>query len=340
MATNPESTEPEAFEELAEEAAGTGIEISAMAVNGDGGRPGSRFGGLAAALRFLLPLGRLRNPPSAATFSHATSWIVPIGLLIGLLWVGTFRATWKIYGEIATVRMVPALMIVLFESLFTGLYLVLGLARTVHLLAGQRPLRPEPPAPDAPGRGSEAGSLWAIGNPLSPEPLSPLGTLVMILVVLCQWVLITSIPWESPWWPSPSDWRHHFNFLYPAPLYRPLLLAPIWGRWGILLAATIGRTARHVDAETAGLSSAMNPARLLRQSILPIALTAIYSSRGGNLAIGFILSLLVFGATYLVAVIIARRGGGQSRQSLYAAGQIAQLVFLGVSRAFWLFMHR
>ena len=303
-------------------------------------RRASFIEGLAAALRFLLPLGRRRAPIHPATFDRATSWIVPLGLLVGLLWAGTFRATWKIYGEIATVRVVPALMIVLIESFFTGLYLVLGLARTVHLLAGEHPLRSEPHSGDIANQGPASGPEPAPSNPLSPEPLSPLGTLALCLAVLCQWVLITSIPWESPWWPAPRDWRHYFNFLYPAPLYRPLLLAPIWGRWGLLLAATIGRTARHVDSETIGLSQAMSPARLLRQTILPLALTAIYCSRGGNLAIGIILSMLVFGVTYLVAVVMARLGGGQSRQSLYAAGQIAQLAFLALSRAFWLFIHR
>jgi hypothetical protein len=338
MATNSMPTDSDRPAKVGAESAETGEPASPIGENGRTARPASFLDGLKAALRFLLPLARRRAPASPATIMRATSWIVPLGLLIGLLWVGTFRATWKIYGEIATVRVVPALMIVLIESLFTGLYLVLGLARTVHLLAGDRPLRPEPQAGD--DQNASPDSPSALGNLFSLEPLSPLGTLAMCLVVLCQWVLITSFPWESPWWPSPRDWRHHFNFLYPAPLYRPLLLAPIWGRWGILLAATIGRTARHADSETTGLSRAMNPARLLRQSILPIALTAIYCSRGGNLAIGIILSMLVFGVTYLVAVILARRGGGQSRQSLYAAGQIAQLVFLAICRAFWLFIHR
>jgi hypothetical protein len=338
MATNPSPFDPDRAPEPADEVADTTLPTSPVDRN-DGTAPqASRFEGLIAALRFLLPIGRRRVPISAAAAARAASWIVPLGLLIGLLWAGTFRATWKIYGEIATVRVVPSLMIVLIESLFTGLYLVLGLARTVHLLAGDRPLRPEPQADN--NQAPAISRCHTASGLLSLEPLSPIGTLALCLVVLCQWVLITSLPWESPWWPSPRDWRHHFNFLYPAPLYRPLLLAPIWGRWGILLAATIGRTARHADSEVIGLSRAMSPTRLLRQSILPIALTAVYCSRGGNLAIGIILSMVVFGLTYLVAVIMARRGGGQSRQSLYAAGQIAQLVFLAICRAFWLFIHR
>lgn len=288
------------------------------------GPPPGRLAGLGAALRFMLPLGRRHDGGAPGAESQAAFWIIPIGLVVGLMWVGVFRATWRIYGEIATVRVVPALMVLLLESLFTGYYLVLGLARTVHTLAGERPLRSDQTLPTTNGS----------------QPLSPTATLVLGLTVLTQWVLITSIPWESPWWPSPSDWRHYFNPLYPAPLYRPLLLTPIWGRWGILLAATIGRASRHADSQTKALERAMSPGGLLRQTILPMALTAIYCSRGGNLVIGATISLLVFGATYIAAVVMARRGGGQTRHSMYATGQIAQLSFLAIYRAFWLFIHR
>jgi hypothetical protein len=300
--------------------------------------PAGWFRGLGAALKFALPLGRQRtgeDPASAAATAH---WIVPIGLVIGLLWVGVFRATWRVYGEIATVRVVPALMIVLMESLFTGYYLVMGLARTVHTLASDRPLRSAGLPPD--NADEDAGTPPALAGAECPQVLSATATLVLGLAVLVQWVLIVSIPWESPWWPSPTDWRHSFRFLYPAPLYRPLLLTPVWGRWGLLLAATIGRTARHADGQTQALERAMSPGRLLRQTILPLVLTAVYCSRGGNLVIGAIISLLVFGATYAAAVIMARRGGGQTRQSLYGTGLIAQITFLAIYRAFWLFIHR
>ena len=34
-----------------------------------------------------------------------------------------------------------------------------------------------------------------------------------------------------------------------------------------------------------------------------------------------------------------RRGGGQTKQSLFAAGQVAQLAFLAIYRAFWPLIH-
>jgi hypothetical protein len=298
-------------------------------------------------LRFLLPLGRPETAETLSASRNMVPWVVPIGLLVGLAWVGAFRVTWRLYGEIAAVRVIPALTIVLMECLFTGHYLLLGLTRTVDTLSQGRHLRLGGRLRVGPGEefaqttpSLVAGSAPREQSDMSPPSLlTPVGSLVLCLAILSQWVLITSAPAVSPWWPSPTDWRHHFNFLYPAPLYRPLLLAPMWGRWGVLLAATIGRTARRADLPVRTLCETMSPGRLLKHAILPTTLTAIYASRGGNLAIGLILSVVVFAIAYLAAVIMVRRGGGQTRQSLHATGQVAQLAFLALYRAFWPFIH-
>jgi hypothetical protein len=272
------------------------------------------FLGLPEALRLLFPFSQGQPAVRTLAWSRAASWIVPLGLIIGLVWAGVFRLTWRVYGEAGNVRVIPALSIVLIECLLTGPFLALGLARTAHLLSGAKPLA-------------------AVVDPKSP--LSPVGTLVLTLTLLTEWVLIASIRADAAWWPSSHDWRSKFNFIYPAPIYRPLLLAPIWGRWGMLLAASVGRTARGADEAIVLFCESMRPARMLRYAVLPVALTAIYFSREGNVFIGLIMALIVFAGTYIVAVLLAQRGGGQSRQSLYAAGQIAQLAFLAVCRAMW-----
>ncbi|MCG8404015.1 MAG: adenosylcobinamide-GDP ribazoletransferase [Phycisphaerales bacterium] len=268
----------------------------------------------AAAITFLLPIGRRKTFGPTEAVPNPVSWIVPIGLLIGLIWAGSFRLSWRLYGEIGSLRVLPSLTVVLVECIFTGSFLALGLARTAHVLTGRQPFRVQTDR---------------------MIPLSPVGTLVLCLIVMVEFFLILSIDDRPGWWPPPNDWRYHFNFMYPHPIYRPLLLAPIWGRWGILLAATIGQTARDSDAETVALNRAMSPGRLLLHALLPLCLTAIYCSRSRNYLTGVIIGMLVFGITYVVTVAIARRGGGQSRQSLFAAGQIAQLAFLAVYRAFW-----
>ena len=209
------------------------VAISASPI---GRRPPTRPAGmkrnLFTALRFLLPLGRTKAPDDPAAAAGMIPWIVPTGLAIGLLWAGSFRLGWRVFGETARLRVIPSLIVVLIECLFTGAVLVLGVARTSHVLTGRSPLRAE-------------------NDPLGP--LSPVATLVLCLTLLCEYTLILSIPAMPGWWPPPNDWRHTFNFMYPSPVYRPLLLAPIWGRWGILLAATLGRSAHNADAQTVGL---------------------------------------------------------------------------------------
>ncbi|MBK8269037.1 MAG: hypothetical protein IPK83_12310 [Planctomycetes bacterium] len=286
----------------------------------DNPRPGGkrsslRIANLVAAIRFLFPFGsKDERVDSRRSDLDIVSFIVPIGFIIGLLWVVTFRFTWWLYGEFATLRVIPSLFVILLECLISGPFLALGLARTIHILTADRPHIPQ------------SDRLM---------PLSPVGTLVLCLTILTEFSLILTIQKGEGWWPAVDDWRSHFNFMYPRPLFRPLLLAPIWGRWGILLAASIGKTARNADAETTSLNQGMSPGRLLKHAIIPFCLTAIYCSRSRNYLTGVLIGMLVFGATYLIAVAMARRGGGQSRQSLYAAGQIAQLAFLAIYRACW-----
>ncbi|HUN80430.1 MAG TPA: adenosylcobinamide-GDP ribazoletransferase [Phycisphaerae bacterium] len=273
--------------------------------------------GAGAAARFLLAFGRA-DDRSTRGCSAAPPWFIIFGILTGLAWAGLFKGTWRLFGEIGSIRVIPPLAVVLLECLLTGPYLALGLARTIHLLTSSRP---RSPALDL------------------ADPLSPVGTLILCLTVLASWVLIVSIPAISPWWPSYDDWRYHLRRFYAAPVYRPLLLAPLWGRWTILMAATIGRTLPTADRATQALCSAMRPGKLLYLAIVPLSLTSIYMSRERNYVTGIIVGLLVFVITYLVSVVMARRGGGQTRQSLYAAGQIGQLAFLGLYRLFWPLIH-
>ncbi len=259
----------------------------------------------------MLPLGR---PRAVHERIDIVPYIVPIGLLIGLIWAGTFRLAWWLYGETTGLRLIPSLSVVLIECLITGPFLALGLARTIHVLATDRPelQRHEPLA-----------------------PLSSIGTLVLCLVILSEFALILSIQQREGWWPAPDDWRSYFNFMYPRPIYRPLLLAPLWGRWGLLLAATIGNTGPTADGQIVAINRSMTPGRFLKHALLPLVLTAVYCSRSRNIFTGLLIGILVFAVTYLVTVAFVRRGGGQTRQTLFAAAQVSQLAFLAIYRACW-----
>src|SRR5262245_29363374 len=105
---------------------------------GPGDKAPSTLSGLWAAMRFLLPVSRIEDGDAAA-FGGAPSWFLVLGILTGLAWAGLFKATWRLFGEIGSIRVVPPLAVVLMECLITGPFLALGLARTIHLLTSARP---------------------------------------------------------------------------------------------------------------------------------------------------------------------------------------------------------
>jgi len=282
------------------------------------GKPGRR-NGWSAAIRYLLPVGPGRShSASDDDLRRSVAWFVPIGLLIGLAWMVVFRVSWRVFGqEAATLRALPAVAVMVLECLLTGRYLL-----------GSMPLAVGPRSefhdPAEPLRGS--------------SPVHFRGLWIITLLILSQWILIAGIPDVYLGWFAESDWRYHFGFWWPKPIFRPLLLAPLWGRWAVLLAATIGRAAPTADPHTAALIEAMNPSRLLRHSLLPLLLTIIFLSRTHNRFIGLILAMIVFAVTFTAAVLMAQWRGGQDRVTVLAAAQTAQLTFLVVYRGFWPFM--
>ncbi|MBN1344592.1 MAG: hypothetical protein JXQ73_18015 [Phycisphaerae bacterium] len=261
---------------------------------------------LVMALRFLLPLGGLPMA-NAASWRRAAIWFVPIGMVIGLMWVGVFRAVWRLYGEeVTSLRLVPAAAVVIVDVCFLGYSLLAGLTTTVNALTGSRHAR-EPE------------------NDVT-APLAMPAVIVLLLTIVLELVFLSALRTGAWWWPQ--DWRSYLNFAYPRLIYRPLFLAPLWGRWAVLLAASVGRVATRSRPEAVGLSAALTPTFVLVSFLFPLTLTAVYCSRSGNIILGTIIALAVLGLTFVASVIIARRGGGQTWRSMLAAGKIAEIIFL------------
>jgi hypothetical protein len=247
----------------------------------------------------------------ALTEPARRSWpIVPIGLLIGLIWVGTFRGSWRIFGDMGGLRLLPALAIIGFDVLVLSRCLFLALTNWASVERDE----------DSP-------------NP--SEPIAAWPAMVVVIALVSEFTLVLSLPHLQGWWPSSHDWRSWFNWMYPYPLYRPLLLAPIWGRWGILVALCMGRAAADADPLTRSYVGSMRPIHLFGHSILPVALTTIYCSRGGNFVTGPMIAVIILAATVLFATIATHQRGGQTRTTALATGLVTQIVFLIVYRGFW-----
>jgi len=257
-----------------------------------------------AALRLLLPA--LGEAPAAAS-ARGVHWLVPGGLLIGLIYAALYRSSWRVFGEVEDVRLIPALAVWLVDVTVFGLAMFLGVARTVDRWPGK------PPG----------------GLPQAATPASRLGTaglLALIVVLVVKLVLWTAIPEGISGWPA--DWRRHFNFMYPRPVFRPLILAPMWGRWGLILAGSIARTAPQEGACLPGLRGARSTLTVMGWFLVNLAITAIYCGRQRRWMIGCIIGLAILGVTYLFCVASARRFSGHTRFTVYAAAFLAEAAFL------------
>lgn len=268
-----------------------------------------RSNALGSAISLLFRSGHGANVNFSAAPPHVIRWIVPLGILVGLLWMTAFRVAWRQFGDPDTnrLRAVPALAVVAVEALITGPLLIWGLAVSVNAVHHLRH-----PAPALSG-------MWL--------------HILPALMLLAYWSITVSIPANIGWYPASDDARSFLNPLYPQVTYRPLVLGPIWGRWAFLLAANIGRLKAGADPELRNICKSLRPSHALRWLALPLTLTLMYASREGRLGWGIVAALVVLLATFLAAVTFARRLGGHDRQSVHACCAIAQVVFLAAYRA-------
>jgi len=258
--------------------------------------------GLRTALSLVLPFAGAQEYDPLAPAS-GRRWLVPIGLAIGLVYAALYRAAWRFFGESEGIRLMPAVAVWLLDVALCGSVLMFGAARVAQRIA----TRSVPPDPAVP-------------------VLLSVGTVVFVVVCTLKLMLWIAIPHGVSTWPG--IWGSTLNFAYPHTFYRPLILAPMWGRWGVLLAAGLGRPAPHADPLVRGLMVRQSPATVLAW-FLPVAvLTAVYCGYNAKWMYGAVIALGVMGVTYLYGVAVAYRLTGQSRDTLRAAGLIAELTFL------------
>jgi hypothetical protein len=211
-----------------------------------------------------------------------------------------FGACWRIYGEYQGIRFVPMAVVLAADLAFLGAALAHG---AVRVLSGTRR--------DA------------------PAPMT-LNVLVVVLVVLLiKLAFLLSLPrgaYNYPW-----SWRNQINWIYPQPIYRPLILMALWGRWGISLALTIGCVAPQASARLKRMAAGQRLSGTLLQWLLCAALTMVYASaEDRHLPLGLVIALAVLVGSYLVSFALARTGGGQTESSVLAAGLATELLFLAL----------
>lgn len=239
---------------------------------------------------------------------RAAVWLPVWGLLIGVMYASIFRLAWRSFGEYQRLRLVPMAMLLAVDLGFFGYRLLAGAVQSLgcrnHDKRGIHP-------PEAGGAAQD-----------------PLARTVTILVLgLLKYALLLSLPVGA--WVWPADWREHLGWLFPSVIYRPLILMPVWGRWAMMLAVTIGRVADvgspplHRMADGCGLGG------VLAAWLACSGLTMMYlAASAEHVALAALISLGMMLTAYLVSFGLARRGGGQTEATIGAAGLAVEIAFL------------
>ncbi|MFH0982381.1 MAG: adenosylcobinamide-GDP ribazoletransferase [Planctomycetota bacterium] len=255
------------------------------------------------ALYWMCP-GRWTSSERGA--AQAYHWFVGLGLIAGLVYTGAYRAVWRQFGEVRSLPLMPAAAVWLLDVGLLGVLLYFGASRTFARVLD--------PSPSVAGVAGERPTRY------------PIEILVLVILAVLKLVLLMAIPQGPSSWPGPGDWRSHFNWMYAHRPYRPLILAPMWGRWAMLLTGSIGRVRDEGDTFLSSFCASLSAGRVLLWTLPVTVLTSIYCGR--RWMFGCIIACLVLAGTYFYGVLAVRRQGGQTRDSIRGAGLVGELIFL------------
>jgi hypothetical protein len=259
--------------------------------------------------RFLFPCDDQRRADDP-NWPAAGRWFVLWGLAIGVVYAVVFRAAWRWFGEYEYIRWLPAVAVLTVDLGFCGYRLLVGAADVA----------------------SRRHSCEASNAPLATPP----ALVAIVLVALAKYAMLVSLPLGRLEQPSTIGWDQSggagwLGFLRPGAIYRPLILMPIWGRWAVTLALSIGRAAPDSSARLQDMARGSRLWVILALWLAVTALTAWYCGRSWvELPYGLALTLGVTTVSYLAAFILARRAGGQSEATVAGAGLVAEIAFLAL----------
>jgi len=271
----------------------------------------SKAGGspaISLAALFLLPVSP-RLHEGDGNWARAGRWLPLWGLATGILYVGVFGVTWRYFGEYHGIRWIPAAAVLAVDLGLLGYRLLSG---SVRLVTGQT---------DEDHR-SLALTLPAI--------------LPVVLVAILKFALLVSLR-RGHWQSAPAGaWQWdsifgHLGFLYPQPIYRPLVLMPLWGRWAMSLALSIGRPAPNASGRLKTMANRSSLPVIFGQWLLCALLTVVYCSGSGeHVARSIIIALNLLMVAYLASFALSRKENGQTESTVTAIGLVGELTFLAL----------
>jgi hypothetical protein len=179
------------------------------------------------------------------------------------------------------------------------------------------------------------GGLGALAKALggrAPEGRSAASAVVVVLWVL---TLLSLERRGDEYRDYPYFLEACWQWLYPYPWYRALILAPLWGCWAMLMTAQLCR--RTPPGHTAAVAAARGCGALKAALLLaaPLAGTLVYfhylgmcSAGGMSLPVSLMIAGVTVVASLLAGMLWCRLGGGLKRDHLLGVNLLGQIMFL------------
>ncbi len=216
---------------------------------------------------------------------------IAFGLILGGIWSTTYHVTWVLWRSLLDHWAV-------FPSAVCGLVMVFVLYRQ---------------------------SAAALIEPLTGKSRPARWIGLTMLAVGVYAILNYSFRQSNPDWPTqlPQQW----SWLWPRPICRVLLLAPVWGAWSMVVLGQFHRPGDRTDP----------PAKYFAETVSPIASAACLSvPLAGSLLLlnfmspwrHFIPPAAAVAAALAAGTLIVRQRGEISRKTLLATNFMTQLGFL------------
>jgi len=167
-------------------------------------------------------------------------------------------------------------------------------------------------------------SFSALGDTLAEEK-SGAALVSAVVTVLLALSLLGLRGWKSDY---PASLPAVLTWLRPRPLYRPLLLGPLWGAWAMLIGSQVFSRGGSSFASPAveALKSGCGPLKSSIVLAILLAWTTYYFNYLPWTQLS--ISAAAVGGALLSGWALARRRGGLDRQALLAVNLLTQIVFL------------
>ena len=162
-------------------------------------------------------------------------------------------------------------------------------------------------------------SFLALGEIIGDGPTGGRALGCSIIVAVFLFAMLGLKGWNPDW--STPTWQ----WIRPRALYRPLILAPVWGAWSMIIVPQFRRPGKNTEPAVSAFSAGCGPLTAAACLVAPLAGSIVYFNYLQWTQLGISVATVI--AAIGGGLIFCRLVGGLNRKALLATNLLTQLVF-------------